>query len=181
MVFGSKNIILKDNTAAVFRNPEVADAKEMNDFLKTCFSETNFLMRYPEEWTQTEKSEAGFIESSNASKDSMMIVCVIDGQIAGNCTLMLHQGIKTRHRASVAIGILQKYWGIGIGSALFTEVISIAKAQGILQIELDYVEGNSRARSLYEKIGFVHTGEIPNAIRLKDGTMLKAFSMVKVL
>lgn len=181
MFFGSKSIILKNNAAAILRNPEKADAKEMNKFLKNCFSETNFLMRYPEEWTQTEKGEADFIESSNASEYNMMIVCIIDGQIAGNCTLMFNQGIKTRHRASVAIGILKKYWGLGIGSAMFSEMISIAKERGILQIELDYIEGNNRACSLYEKMGFVHTGEKPNAIRLKDGTMLKEFSMVKEL
>ncbi len=181
MVFTSKSIILKNNATAIFRNPEKADAKEMNKFLEICFSETNFLMRYPEELTQTEESEADFIEKSNASECSMMMVCIVDGQIAGNCTLMFNQGIKTRHRASIAIGILKKYWGLGIGSAMFSEMISIVKERGVLQIELDYIEGNIRARNLYEKMGFVHTGEKPNAVRLKDGTMLKAFSMVKEL
>ena len=179
MVYGSKSIILKNNINAVFRNPEAADAKEMNRFLKTCFSETVYLTRYPEEMNQTERSEADFIERTNASKYCMMIVCMIDGEIVGNCTLIFNQGIKMKHRASLAIGILQKWWGIGIGSAMLSEMISIAKKQGILQIELEYVEGNNRACNLYEKMGFIHTGEKPNAIRLKDGTMLKEFFMIK--
>ncbi len=84
MDFEAKNIILKNDVNAVFRSPEAADAKEMNQFLKTCFSETDFLMRYPEEYTQTEEQEAAFIESANTSEYTLMIVCTIDGEIAGN-------------------------------------------------------------------------------------------------
>ena len=32
---------------------------------------------------------------------------------------------------------------------------------------------------LYEKMGFVITGELPNAIRLKDGTLLSDFKMIR--
>ncbi|MFG6348283.1 MAG: GNAT family N-acetyltransferase [Lachnospiraceae bacterium] len=49
----------------------------------------------------------------------------------------------------------------------------------ITQIELDVVEGNSRARHLYGKMGFRITGVRPNAIRLKDGTFLNEYMMVK--
>ena len=46
-------------------------------------------------------------------------------------------------------------------------------------MELDFVEGNSRARALYEKMGFSITGVKPNAIRLKDGTLLNEYSMIR--
>ena len=49
----------------------------------------------------------------------------------------------------------------------------------ILQLELEYIEGNSRARALYEKMGFRITGVRPNAIRLKDGTLLNEYSMMR--
>ena len=51
----------------------------------------------------------------------------------------------------------------------------------ITQLELDFVEGNVRARHLYEKMGFRITGMRPDAIRLRDGTMLNEYSMVKRL
>lgn len=181
MLYESKNVVLKNGVEAVFRSPEGSDAKAMNKFLKTCFSETEFLMRYPEECTESEETEAKFLESIRGSEYTLMIVCTIDGEIAGNCTLMLNRNLKTKHRAELAIGILQKYWGIGIGTTMLCELFSVAKEKGILQLELGYVEGNERACGLYEKMGFVHTGEKPDAIRLKDGTMLKEFSMVKKL
>ena len=49
------------------------------------------------------------------------------------------------------------------------------------QLELEVIEGNQRAIGLYHKMGFVCTGEKPNAIRLEDGSSLKELMMVKVL
>lgn len=48
-------------------------------------------------------------------------------------------------------------------------------------VELEVIEGNQRAIGLYHKMGFVYTGEKPNAIRLEDGSSLKELMMVKVL
>ena len=52
---------------------------------------------------------------------------------------------------------------------------------GICQIELDFIEGNTRARRLYEKMGFRITGVKPDAIRLKDGTLVNEYMMLKRL
>ena len=59
-------------------------------------------------------------------------------------------------------------------------LIRIAEANpNVLQMELDFVEGNARARGLYEKMGFRITGIRPNAIRLRDGTLLNEYSMIR--
>ena len=48
----------------------------------------------------------------------------------------------------------------------------------LMQLELDFVEGNTRAQALYEKMGFKIVAERPNAIRLRDGRLLKEYSMI---
>ena len=61
-------------------------------------------------------------------------------------------------------------------------LISVAESNpGILQVELDYIEGNNRARYLYEKMGFKVVATHPDAIRLKDGTLLDEYMMIKKL
>ena len=65
---------------------------------------------------------------------------------------------------------------------MFEEMIQIAeKRDGVCQIELDFIEGNTRARRLYEKMGFRITGVKPDAIRLKDGTLVNEYMMLKRL
>ena len=77
--------------------------------------------------------------------------------------------------------MLKEYWNQGIGTRLFQELIRIAEENpNLIQMELDFVEGNSRARALYEKMGFRITGVKPNAIRLKDGTLRNEYSIIRV-
>ena len=64
---------------------------------------------------------------------------------------------------------------------MFNLMIELARERQVLQLELDVFEGNGRARGLYEKMGFHVVGEKPNAVRRKDGTMLKEYSMVREL
>ena len=67
-----------------------------------------------------------------------------------------------------------------LGTKMFEEMIGLAEnREGVMQIELEFIEGNARARHLYEKMGFRITGVHPNAIRLKDGTLLNNYTMIK--
>lgn len=181
MIFETKHITLKDGRTAILRSPERDDAPDMMNFLRDLSSETDFILRCLEECVETDEREAEILEGINNSAYSVMIACFVDGEVAGNCTLSFKNRIKVRHRASVGIGLRQKYWNLGIGTAMFSEMIEIAKAQGVMQLELDYIEGNERAKRLYEKMGFVQVAEHPDAIRLKDGTLLKEFSMIQKL
>ena len=181
MVFAEKTIFLKDGRRAVLRSPLSSDTEQLVKYMKQSAGETEFLLRYPEECLETVEEEATFVERTASSDDRLMIVCFVDGKIAGNCMISFNNRIKTRHRAELAIGILREYWRLGIGSAMFEELIRVAKERGVLQLELDYIDGNDRAKGLYEKMGFRRVGVKPDAIRLKDGTMRDEISMVKKL
>ena len=181
MIFSEKKVRLKDGREAVLRSPLPSDAEQLVKYMKQSAGETEFLLRYPEEGLETTEEEAVFIERAASSDDRLMVVCFVEGKIAGNCMICFNSLIKTRHRAELAIGILREYWSLGIGSAMVAELIRGAKELGVLQLELDYIEGNDRAKGLYEKMGFRRVGVKPDAIRLKDGKMLNEISMVKKL
>ena len=89
--------------------------------------------------------------------------------------------MKTSHRATIAIAILREFWALGIGSAMLEELVAAAQKRGTEILELEFVEGNERAKHLYEKFGFRVVSEMPNAFRLKDGTHLSLFYMQKYL
>ncbi|MBR4473177.1 MAG: GNAT family N-acetyltransferase [Oscillospiraceae bacterium] len=183
MVFKETEFQLKDGRNALFRSPCDEDAEEMLRFIIKACGETEFLMKYPEEYADfTLEQEKSFLHEARSSPDALMIACLVDGRIAGNCQITFRTGMKERHRASVAIALLREFWNLGIGTEMFEEMIRIAeKREGVRQIELDFVEGNSRARNLYEKMGFRITGIKPDAIRMKDGTFVNEYMMMKLL
>ena len=181
MIIQEQEFTLKDGRTALIRSPREEDIQGMLDYLYQTAGETEFLLRYPEECGKyTPEGEKALFERVNASDNEVMPVCFVDGKIVGNCQVTWSKSLKLKHRASVAIALLKEYWGLGIGTRLFQELIRIAEANpDILQLELEFIEGNSRARALYEKMGFRITGMKPDAIRLKDGTLLNEYSMVR--
>ena len=183
MIFKDKQITLKDGRTAILKTPCVEDAEKMLNYIKSASGETEFLLRYPEEWnTVSVGSEEQWIKSNRDSEDALMIACYIDGEIVGNCAISFFNTLKTRHRAGIAIAILEKYWNLGIGSAMFAELMTAAESRpGVKIVELEFLEGNDRAKALYEKYGFKIVGERPNAFKLKDGRLLKEYFMQKEL
>lgn len=181
MIVNETEFTLKDGRKAVIRSPRDEDIEGMLEYLYVTSGETEFLLRYPEECVKyTPEGEKALFDRMNAADNETMIVCLVDGVIAGNCQVTWKNSIKTRHRADVAIALKREFWGLGIGTRLFKEMIRIAEAnENILQMELEFIEGNSRARALYEKMGFRITGMRPNAIRLKDGTLLNEYTMIR--
>lgn len=172
---------LKDGRTARIRSPKDEDIQEMLDFLYVSAGETDFLMRCPEECGRyTTESEKQRFDRVNKADNETILLCFVDGKLVGSGQIMWSKRIKTRHRASISVTVLRQFWSQGIAVKLIQELIKIAeKNPDILQIELEFVEGNTRARSLYEKMGFRITGVKPDAIRLKDGALLNEYSMVR--
>ncbi|MGI6173534.1 MAG: GNAT family N-acetyltransferase [Christensenellales bacterium] len=183
MFVEEKRFFLKDGREAVLRSPREEDAEGMIEYLVASAGETDFIMRYPEECAKyTVEFERKFLKDMAENENIAMLVCLVEGRIAGNCEIQFHTAIKTRHRATIAIALRKEYWNLGIGTRLFEEMLSIASTrEHLLQAELQFMEGNDRGRHLYEKMGFRIVGVHPNAFRLKDGTLKNEYHMVRKL
>ena len=103
----------------------------MLNYIKKSCGETEFLARYPEEWNITvEQEEAWVNRLLGSSPDTLGITCYVNGEVAGNCEISFRGGMKNSHRATVAIAILKDFWNLGIGSAMFEELIAAAQKRG---------------------------------------------------
>ncbi len=181
MIFETKQIILKDGRTAILKSPSVEDAEQLLNYIKKCCGETDFLRRYPEEWKITVEQEEAWVKRLRSSPDTLGITCYVDGQTVGSCEINFNSSMKTSHRAVIAISILKDYWNLGIGSAMFEELTAAAQSRGTEIMELEFIEGNERAKHLYEKFGFRVICEKPKAIKLKNGAYLSEFYMQKYL
>ncbi|EGE55044.1 GNAT family N-acetyltransferase [Streptococcus parauberis] len=172
---------LKSGSEVEIRSPKESDVEKVISYLFKTAGETEFIYRYPEEcYIYTPEKEMLLFKKINESETEAMLLCLKDNEVIGDCRISWNKRIKTKHRANLSIAVLQKYWSQGVGSKLLSEAINIVNNnKDILQIELDFVEGNSRARALYEKFGFRITGVKPSAIRLRNGKLLNEYSMVK--
>ena len=181
MEFEARRFTLKDGCEAVLRVPEPEDAEALVRYLSETAGETEYVLRYPEECPWTVEQERGLLERIKSDPNTLMLCCFVEGTLTGNCSLQFLPQLKCRHRASVAIALYREFWGLGIGTAMFTAMEEAARQRGIRQLELEFIDGNDRGRALYEKMGFVQFAEHPDAVRLKDGSFRKMVSMMKKL
>lgn len=179
MYFAPKSITLKDGRDAILRSPDPhADAVDLVQYLHDTAADTPFVLRTPEEVSMTVEGEERFLDMVVDSDGDCMILCEVEGRIAGNCHLAFRDKKKVRHRCDVAIALRKEFWGLGIGTAMFEAMIAIAeKREGVTVMELEFIEGNARARGLYEKMGFRIVGMHPDAIRQEDGSLLALYLM----
>ena len=181
MHFESREIVLKNGERALLRQVQPMDAEKMLEFLRETSRESDFLLRYPEENIMGISEEVQFLEEICQSDNKIMLACVIDGSVAGNISLRGNDYRKLRHRAELALAVRKNYWHLGIGRAMLTEAVGIARNLGLKYLELDYIDGNARAKGLYESLGFQEIARIPQAYCQPDGTFADAILMRKCL
>lgn len=181
MIFEPIVFTMKDGCTAILRPPEASDAANMLACLREESGETDFILTYPEDWdSMTVAQEESFLTACRSSPDCMMLICEVDGEIAGNCEINFYtHRMKLRHRAELAIALRKAYWGQGIATHMFETLLAEARRRpNVTQAELAFTEGNSRARAFYEKMGFRVVGIRPDVFRLKDGTVRNEYFMM---
>lgn len=135
----------------LLRAPTEDDAQIMVDLFKLVNGETPYLMREPEEADLPFEEEAAFIRSLNDSEANVMLLAFYDGAYIGNCSLMGSGLSRSRHRATLGIALLH------------------------------VVTTNTRAISLYMKLGFEVCGMLPRSMKYRDGSYAGEYRMVKTL
>ena len=78
MKLEKKIVTLKNGAVCILRSAEETDAQQMIDNLKITASETDFLLRYPEEVDYTLEQEQKILSDYAQSPRSLMLVAEID-------------------------------------------------------------------------------------------------------
>jgi RimJ/RimL family protein N-acetyltransferase len=157
-----------------------SDSARLVPFFRTLYSETNFMLFEPDEFTATEEQQARRIEGMARSDSGVMFVCEDDNELIGVVSGNRGIAIRTRHSLYVVIGVLQAWVGRGVGRALLEALESWARSRGLHRLELTVDVDNRRAIALYEKFGFEREG-VKRHSRKIEGRYLDELYMSKLI
>ena len=132
--------------------------------------------KYWEPYPVTEHETKEWIRRELEESKEKTLVAEVDGEPAGRVSVEPETG-RCRHIAELGIFVRRKFWGKGVGSALMTEAIKLAKQLGCHKIVLDTTEGNERAIRLYKKFGFEIEAYQTDMVHF-DGSWIKNTSWV---
>lgn len=174
----SERIALKNGKELLLRNTEASDGKAVLENFNQTHAETDWLLSYPDENTFDAEKESRFLERKATSQKEIELVAVVDGKVVGTAGVdALGTRYKVAHRAEFGVSIQKDYWGLGIGCAMMEACIKCAREAGYVQLELNVVEDNERAVSMYQKAGFVECGRNPKGFRSRISGYQEVVSM----
>ena len=93
-----------------------------------------------------------------------------NGKVVGLYILHPNNIGRCGHICNASYAVDSACRGLHIGEKLVSDCLAMAKEIGFCVIQLNaVVETNIHARHLYERLGFVQLGVIPDGFRMKDG------------
>jgi len=126
------------------------------------------LSRFP---TEKAAAFAGGLDTPYGQPGWRRVWIALDGagSIAGHVDLRARPEPASLHRTLLGMGVHRDARRLGLGQALVDHALVWAGATPPLEwVDLDVLSTNLAARRLYERCGFVVTGDVPDLYRI-DG------------
>ena len=121
---------------------------------------------FPQEELLTDTTGMEFFASQSYSA----VAVSENGNVLGLYILHPNNVGRCGHICNASYAVSAGHRGQHIGEKLVLDCIEQAKRLGFGVLQFNaVVESNVHARHLYERLGFVQLGTIPNGFRMKDG------------
>ena len=168
------------NGKKIFIRPAVpADAAGIIDFLNVIAGESDNITFGPGDFGKTVEQEQTFLKSLQDSKNNILVVGVVEGEIISVADVSGGGRPRIEHNASLGITVVKKLWRQGVGKAVMTYLIDWARnTQIIRKINLSVRTDNSGAIVLYKSFGFEQQGVMTREM-LIDGIFIDTIEMGK--
>ena len=93
------------------------------------------------------------------------LLAFADGQIVADATLHQQLGGWKRHIGRVSVLVHPQFRGRGLARALVTDVIDIARRQGLEKVEAEFIGGQEAAMKVFALLGFRELLRLPNYVK----------------
>ncbi len=99
---------------------------------------------------------------------SLVAVARHEGRLAGSYYLKPNFPGRAAHIANAGYFVVPELRGRGVGEALVRHSLDEARCRGFDAMQFNLVFASNPARRLYERLGFVAVGRIPEAVDGED-------------
>ena len=174
-----ETVELKGGQKLCLRSAQPEDAAQIIQFLNCIGGESDFLLFGAGECVISEEEERAYIQRTARTENALMLLGLVEDEIVSVSQVVPGGRARIAHTCEVSISVRKKFWGCGVGSAVMRQLIAFAQhAEGLRSMALGVNEANSRALSLYRKLGFVEYGRYPHFFCV-DGTYFDEILMVR--
>ena len=159
-----------------------ADAEKVLEFFRSVGSQTEFLSIGASGLDLSPKEMGNYLARLSDSEDELFLLAYLDEDLAGVCSVTVDHRPRVTHIGDVFVAVDQSYWGHGLGSALFEEMLIWAQGYSPLRrLQLTVQARNEGAIAMYQKFAFVEEGRQERGARLSDGSFVDVLVMGRLI
>ena len=164
----------------IIREIQERDAANFLSLCKRLDEENKFMMLEPGERKTTIEEQRNRIRDILSRDNQAIFLAEEDGMLVGYLGAMGGNFARNKHSAYIVIGILERFTGRGLGTALFGALEEWAKERKLHRLELTVMVHNQRGVGLYQKMGFAIEGTKRDSL-LVDGSYVDEYYMAKLI
>lgn len=164
--------------AISIRYPKTSDWRSAREYINNLSRERTFILMQGNQVTQ--KQEREFLESALLKikqKTGIHLFLVDEKNIIGSAGISLKR-LAEKHVGVLGLSVAGPYRGYGVGTWFLKTLIDEAKLRlpDLSVVTLEVFANNTRAKHVYEKLGFREYGRLPNGLKYGE-EMVDSVSM----
>ena len=157
----------KDGEEVILRTPKWEDLDDLLFYVNSLVDEQAEVARTTKMTRSGEADWLGRHLGAVENDRKLAIVAEVDSRMVGQLEVQPKRG-HFSHVGEIMLGLLSSYRDLGIGTEMMKEAEKHLKAIGVEVLYLEVFASNSRARHIYNKLGYRETGKIPGGAKLND-------------
>ena len=161
------------------RDVRMQDAPALLELYQELDRETSYMLLEPGERDARVEAQERRIRDALDEPNHKLLVADADGELVGFVVALGGPYRRNSHKAHVATGVRRAFWGRGIGTQLFENLIRWAEETGLRRLELLVMTTNEAAIALYRKMGFEVEGTKRHSL-LVDGELVDEWVMARL-
>ena len=172
--------VTESGQAFLIREGLEMDAEAVYRFKQVAFQETDWMLQTWGDMNTDPEKEAYFLRRFQSSPNSLYLVALQEKEVIGTLSLVGGSLQRTEHVASLGLGVVQNWWGNGVGKRLMELSIHWAEQHSTLRkLNLQVYHTNDRAIGLYLRLGFQQEGRLRQEVMLDDQTEIDLIQMAR--
>lgn len=176
-------VLLPGGEGCLVRTAAEADAAELLEFETHANATSPHAVREPDEVGRSLDEEREFIRQRRDATGHLMIVAREpaargEGPIVGALLFRNGERRKVSHHGHFGISVHALWRGRGVGTALMTAMLDWAAAHPVIEkVCLGVFATNTRARTLYQRLGFTDEGRYTRYFKIREGEYVDDIQM----
>ncbi|MEG1800542.1 MAG: N-acetyltransferase [Oscillospiraceae bacterium] len=175
-----KKVVLNNGDIAVITPASVESAGELVGYMNLIGGESDNFTFGLNEFGVSVEHQTELISNMKPTSLTQIFIAKVDGEIVSQGEITFCNRARTMHTCSLAISVRQDKWGVGLGSEMMKYLIEYIKSKRFVKIIfLEVRADNWQAIGLYEKYGFIPTGQKENILCVEgeffDTTLMQLY------